>query len=194
MKETTSKLLYHIDNTRKEKNEMNNKYSIYLNVIILSIIASTLLITRNVSAQGTVAFWEHGNIVEAEDPVLSMKRWGWGTTIEQNFSYNWFHFNISTPVLLDGVRSPLKKIFVFFDASPSTTITQIDVWDGATRIKIIDNLSITGNHSNAIDQFNSWIIDPNITINYGLSFSVRVAFGDDGEITFTTVGADFQKP
>ena len=149
----------------------------------------------NAFAQEIIAIWEHGNIVVEENPVISMKKWGWGTTIKQNNSSNWFHFPISTPVLLDGQRPELKNIFVFFDAfttANSATITRVDVWDGATRIKIIDNLSSTGDHSKAIDNSNSWIIDPNIVVFYGLSLSVFVTFGNDGEITFTSAGADFE--
>ena len=172
---------------------MKTKYDSLCRLIFFLIAGILIAFESNALAQIKAAIWEHGNIVVAENPVISMKKWGWGTTIKQNNSSNWFHFNISTPVLLDGVRSPLKKIFVFFNASPSTKITQIDVWDGARLIKTIDNLSITGDHSKAIDEHNSWIIDQEI-IYYGLGLSVHVTFGNDGEITFTSAGTDFGYP
>ena len=73
-------------------------------------------------------------------------------------------------------------------------MTNIHVYDGPTKIRAFDGLALSGDHSNAIDASNNWDITPPVEVKYGLGISVGVAFGDNGEILFTTAGADLKKP
>jgi len=141
-----------------------------------------------------VCMWVHGNIVQVEKKADKILRIGWGTKVNQQFSVNWFHIPIATPVILDDIRPLLIKAFVLYKAGGGTKVTNIHVYDGKTKVKAIDGLSLSGDHSGAIDASNSWVIDPPITIKYGLGISIGVSFGDEGEILFTAAGADFKKP
>src|SRR5262245_22758583 len=99
------------------------------------------------------AHWIHGTIVEVEDPTTTAQivRMGDGAHIfGQPATGGWFHFPITTPVILDDVRPPLVKVFVFFRADDSVTITNVHVFDGPTRVKAFDGLQLQGDHSRGI--------------------------------------------
>lgn len=115
---------------------------------------------------------------------------------------NWFHVPIATPVILDGVRPKLQKVFVFYKAGLAL-ITNLHIWDGSRIVKSFNNLALTGDHSANIDNDNTWDINPPITILFGLGLSIGVQFLQDnpsdpnnpfGSILFTTAGADFHVP
>jgi hypothetical protein len=155
------------------------------------------------------AYWIHGNNVSVEFPDRlepfpevgkAGSRKGYGTAFwGRSNAFNWFHFSIPTPVILNEQRYPLQKIFVFYSAQRSS-IRNVHVYDGSVRIWNRDNLNLQGDHSRAIDSSNSWQIDPPITLRYGLGISVGVQFNSfidepnpniHFEIFFSTAGADF---
>lgn len=149
------------------------------------------------------AIWVHGSIFKPEYPdrLTKVKPIGWGLEIiGRGGTDNWFHASISTPVILDGIRPKLSKVFVLFNsASPKivkATVSDVHIYDGKNRVKAIDGLSLSGDHGGAIDSSNSWSIEPAITIHSGLGISVHVHFPQgplhsDTQITFNTAGADF---
>ncbi|MCJ7515532.1 MAG: hypothetical protein MUO89_06150 [Dehalococcoidia bacterium] len=156
------------------------------------------------------AMWVHGTIVEVEYPerlapvsIDGLVRRGWGTHFWGNENTaNWFHIPITTPVILDDIRPPLIKVFVFYKTEGNAKITNIHVYDGRSRVKAFDGLALSGDHSGGggVDASNSWVVEPPITILYGLGISVGVEFGSQvnidipwPEILFTTAGADFKK-
>jgi hypothetical protein len=118
---------------------------------------------------------------------------------------NWFHFSIPAPVLLQGVRPSLAKVFVFYRSNGPerdrvrTRITNLHIYDGKTKVKAFDALDLYGDHSHTIDDQNTWAIEPALTIRYGLGLSVGVVFPPPipegaqrrGEILFVAAGADF---
>ena len=157
------------------------------------------------------AMWVHGNIVQAEFPEglivipevgRTEFRRGWGTLFQgprdprPETLMNWFHFPMPTPVILDDVRPQLVRVFVFYKAT-FTEITHIHLYDGPARVKTFD-VSLSGDHSTAIDDSNTWSIDPPLTIFFGLGISVGVTFHPvshaPNELLFTTAGADFVTP
>jgi hypothetical protein len=140
------------------------------------------------------AMWVHGTIVEAENAVNFVSRKGWGATFGGQNTFNWFHIPITTPVILDDIRPQLVKVFVFYRTN-GAVIRNLHIWDAATRVKVFDNLNLSGDHSRGIDASNSWVIAPPLGIAFGLGISVGVQFLiDPGDILFTSAGADFQRP
>ena len=151
------------------------------------------------------AMWIHGTSAQVEDPkgliANGVLRRGWGTSFfGHSGSFNWFHVAIPTPVILDDARPRLVKVFVFYK-SLSGSIKNIHVWDGATRVKSFNGLSLSGDHGLGIDAANTWAIDPPLTIRFGLGISIGVQFNtnfdtsdtvDKLEFLITTAGADFQ--
>jgi hypothetical protein len=157
------------------------------------------------------AMWIHGNIVQVEFPERLIDipevgktgfRRGWGTLFQgprdprPESLQNWFHFPMPTPVILDDIRPQLVKVFVFYKAT-FAEITHIHLYDGPIIVRAFD-VSLGGDHSTTIDASNSWVIDPPITIFFGLGISVGVMFHPvsiaPNELLFTTAGADFVTP
>ena len=160
------------------------------------------------------AVWVHGNIVQAQDPLAFVKiagsgqygtREGWGTTFNcKNAGWDWltwFHFPMPTPVILDDIRPQLVKVFVLYQTY-YTKVSHIHIYDGPQKVRAIDGLNLSGDHRLGVSPSNSWVIDPPITIGYGLGISVGVRFSDPPQagpndysrILFTTAGADFERP
>ena len=178
-----------------------------------------------------IAQWVHGTSVQVEFPELGdpgnpvgnpdatpftqftlldgVRRRGEGTYFRavhptKGYVDNWFHFAIPTPVILDGARPELTRVYVFYATSiygklTGAQIMNVHLYDGPNIIKEFNDLSLTGAHNGAVDSSNEFQIFPPVLILYGLGVSVRVAFtfdqGFDGpgwpDVLFTSAGADF---
>jgi len=144
------------------------------------------------------AFWVHGTAVKMErEGYFISKQYAGYAAIFRTYGAEWFHFAIPTPVILNGIRTSLKKVFVFYKTEGTAKITAIHVYDAGKKITSFDNLSLTGDHSTAVDQFNSWLITPSPKMLFGLGISVHVNFGPQTTgtvpaISFTAAGADFE--
>jgi hypothetical protein len=154
--------------------------------------------------------WVHGNIVQAEFPELLGRRpttqpfgdrAGFGAffrPLTAAAGNNWFHFPMPTPVIINDVRPGLSRVFVFYNATRAS-IVNLHIFDGKNRIKAFDDLQgFVGDHSSSIDDKNTFLVDPPLTVFFGLGLSVQVHFfGVDPDspifpqIQFVTSGADF---
>ena len=146
------------------------------------------------------ASWVHGSSVqmEREGYFISKRRPGYGAHFNTHGT-EWFHFAIPTPVILDGQRASLRKIFVFYKTEGTAKVTRIHVYDAGDKFKKFENLSLSGDHSEKVDQHNSWVITPSRKMKFGLGISVEVDFGAPTTggvpgIWFRTAGADFETP
>lgn len=111
---------------------------------------------------------------------------------------NWFHFCIPTPVILNDARAKLQKVFVLFNADSVVSVTDVHVWDGPRQIYASNMPSgVSGRHdgsagfSDLQPNITSWDIPDQPEVLFGVVISVRVQFTDEGNITFTAAGADF---
>ena len=143
------------------------------------------------------ASWVHGAAVQPEQELysISKQRAGYGA-IFRTHGAEWFHFAIPTPVIVDGLRSTVKKVFVLYKTEGTAKITAVHVYDAAKQIFAMNNLKLTGDHSQSLDSSNSWLVTAH-SMQFGLGISVHVDFGDATpggvpSIWFTTAGADFE--
>ena len=147
----------------------------------------------------THALWVHGTSVHQDTQgfYINELRAGWGAEF-QSTGYAWFQFAIPTPVILADKRAILNKVFVLYKAERGARVTALHLWDGPTKGQRWDNLNLSGDHSAAIDNENSWL--PNaVPMSWGLGISVGVDFGQSSlagvpKITFSAAGADFSIP
>lgn len=157
--------------------------------------------TSEVTTPTSQSMWVHGNVVQAEYPsrIIQTNRRGFGTTfVAKNNTFNWFQIPITTPVIVDWTRLPLKRIAILYKTDGNAKITNIHIYDGKTKIKSFDGLSLSGDHSNfPLDTFNSWTINPPVTLGAGINIAVRVEFGPKDSIgspypsiEFITAGID----
>jgi hypothetical protein len=154
---------------------------------------------------GTIeaATWVHGTVVEAEYPerLVSVERKGWGSVFTAKAgTTNWFHISIATPVIKDGVRPQLTKVFCLYQAGSesmltSPKITSLHLYDGRNKVKSFDELDLYGDHLGTIDESNLWHVSPPLSIHSGLNISVGVWFPSGPNhtyaISFAAAGADF---
>ena len=87
------------------------------------------------------AIWVHGSIFKPEYPerITRSKPIGWGMEIlGKAGTYNWFHIPISTPVIMDGARPRLSKIFVFYNSATQAitkaALTDVHIYDGKNKV------------------------------------------------------------
>jgi hypothetical protein len=161
--------------------------------------------------------WIHGTAFHPEEQVAFTTRRGWGAFFRGNPSVfepwshgwagpavvtHWFHASMPTPVISDGVRPRLTRLFLFYHADQAW-LRQVHLWDGARRVHGFDlsGVNATGTHHHEIDDLNTFRLDESKTMRFGLGISVQVEFQrgqlsnlhlGGGEILFTAAGADFE--
>jgi hypothetical protein len=161
--------------------------------------------------------WIHGTAFQPEESVAYSARRGWGAFFRGNPSIfepwsdrwvgpasvtEWFHASLPTPVIVDGVRPRLTRVFLFYHADQAW-IRQVHLWDGARRIHGFElaQVNATGSHHHEIDDLNTFRLDESRTLRFGLGLSVQVEFQrgqlsnlhvGGGEILFSAAGADFE--
>lgn len=151
------------------------------------------------------AMWVPGYVAQVEVPGNTRLRlvngipWtdvtglraGWGSTFRGAANQtNWFHFAIPSPVITDGKRVTLDRVFVLYNASPGARVEAAHIWDGPNRVRNYDSLNLTGNHGSAIDAANTWAGGGGPVL-WGIGVSILVRFTSEANIVFTSAGGDF---
>jgi len=148
--------------------------------------------------------WIHGVAVKAEfnDRIKSTSYKGWGSSFQcLNDQNNWFHIALTTPVIINGARPKLSKIYLLFSTESGMIgeikIHSIHLYDGKHKVRSLDNLNLSGDHSSAIDITNTIELTPPMVIQSGLGISVGVSVpngpSSNFPIKFSTIGAEFSK-
>lgn len=148
------------------------------------------------------AYWVDGTNVRAQRDgyFLSKKMGGKGAQFHTHTAPGspgeWFQWSIPTPVIVDGNRSKVKKVFVLYSTEGTAKVMSIHVHDSDEIVAKFDGLAYSGDHSSEIDTKNSWDLNPHHLMKFGLGISVLVDFGPPTKlgvpgVTFYSAGADF---
>jgi hypothetical protein len=146
------------------------------------------------------AVWVHGNAFQPEDlsVIASVQRTGWGTLFRgKPGAFTWFHLSIAAPVIIDGKRPNLERVFLLYKTN-GASLRNVHVYDGAVKARAFDGLMLDGDLSTGLYPHNTWEINSPLALRFGLGLSIGVQFsvGLDSaigrEILFTTAGADFR--
>ena len=146
------------------------------------------------------ASWVHGSSVRAErEGYYISKRFAGYAAQFNTHGEEWFHFAIPTPVIIDNNRTSLSKVFLLFKTLNGAKIRHLHVYDGPSKIKTFEDISLSGDYSDNIDNENMWVTNPQPSIKYGVGLSFFVDFGKRNatsvpHISFVTAGADFIAP
>ena len=171
-----------------------------------------------------MATWIHGNGAMNEFPPRSERRMASASLFGGvDLTFNWFHFPITTPVIIDDKRPRLTRVMVLYRMR-FCAVEKVQVRSGGERIADFSVIQESGRaRTNAEvmrDQFverkTMFTIDPNISnaeIRQGLSISVKVNFDSVqtinsppgssnfidamrsiGTIEFFSAGADWTMP
>lgn len=171
---------------------------------------------------GLTASWAHGNAVVAEQPpgyendggafgfggLFSLNHFGWGTQIAMRPGFgSWFHIPIPTPVILDGKRMKLIRVFLQWSQiagyAHSGSISDAHLWDGQTRVAAKSRLdfkdsgfaTLPGHTTYELRQSRAW------SFGVGLSFRLAAQSFRDGHFledrdapvfVVGSAGADFE--
>lgn len=166
-----------------------------------------------------MAMWLHGNGAQPENYPYSQRRMaGSGLFGGADRTKNWFHFPITTPVIVDDKRSKLTKVFVHYRLKYSL-IKKLHIFDGRTRIAEVDVdlpplvRAVSGLMQPPADHFpNEFIekmtmftMETPIEVRQAISISVNTNFDSEiiggfgipdlrhlGSVEFFTAGADFE--
>lgn len=103
---------------------------------------------------------------------------------------NWVHFPVTVPLQIGPQRLTVESIVLLFNAA-HCRIGAIHIYDGSRKVRQIDpGAQATGDHAIAVDDTNTFRLDPPVAVQTGLGISVNVMIdpGMRPEMTFAAVG------
>lgn len=149
---------------------------------------------------GLTAMWTHGNSLFVETPanLQSINHFGWGTDLFFTPGKDsWLHIPVPTAVIVNGVRAQLFRFFAFFLVKDGDgIITDVHLYDGPFRIQMFGNLALSGDHSQALDGANTFVLPQPHSVAFGIGISIHFQAAIGFDTTFspmlriTTAGAD----
>lgn len=131
----------------------------------------------------THAMWTHGHsmTIEYPDRVSMLERRGYYIRVRGNqFSWNWFHFAIPTPVIVDNSRLRVGSILLRFRTGGGTSLKAVHVWDGENRILMDDTVDPSTSEDFQILRFS---VPGNPEVYWGLGISLKVEYGESSGFT-----------
>ncbi len=137
------------------------------------------------------AMWTHGHSMQIEYPekINWVQRKGFSIKVQAKGAgqFNWFHFAIPTPVIVEGNRLTVGSVLIRFRSAGGAFVKAVHVYDGETKIASKSlNLNPTQWHVERVD------VPSHPEVMWGLGISVQVDFGPDArEIEFSSAGCDF---
>jgi hypothetical protein len=77
--------------------------------------------------------------------TIKQASWTHGLGIElESQSGGWVHFVISSPVVINSVRSKFDSARTKFTTGPAAKITNVHVYDGENKVAEFNGLNVTG--------------------------------------------------
>lgn len=114
----------------------------------------------------------------------------------------WFHIPIPTPVIIGNVRSRILKVFTLYGTTRGVALAAVHLYDGPIRIGTFAASTATptqppphngiNGHNDLIEGVTMFTLPAPREVLWGIGISIGFFFMEDGEVTFTTAGADFE--
>lgn len=143
------------------------------------------------------AAWTHGHGLHIEHPDRIDFDRPYGPFMRlrgKPFRGTWVHFQIPTPVIVDGTRLRAGSVLLRFRTGPGAAIGAVHVWDGSHRIAAHNGLNLTS--ANVTTR--RFGVPNSPKVYWGLGISVNIKFGDDANlpankllVDFVSAGCDF---
>jgi hypothetical protein len=141
------------------------------------------------------ASWIHGTSVQVELPnqLESSQRFGFFTRVVGNTNtFNWFHFAIPTPVIVNDDRKVVGPVILRFVTGGTNALVQhVHIYDGSSIIAAHNDINLSG--SQLFVKLGVHHCPPTV---FGLGISVGVRFGGgtatERRVDFISAGCDFR--
>src|SRR5574337_518077 len=104
----------------------------------------------------------------------------------------WFHFPISTPVIVSDRRAALLRAFVLWTASDGVAPVAVHLWDANSRIAVFGVAPHPGGTTDMVQGVTRFDLAAPHPVVFGIGVSVAVAAQRDGTVTFVSAGLDLQ--
>jgi len=163
------------------------KLSDYIRLLsVLSLLLTTFLVLPNMVSAAWFTVHGHTGHVEYMSRVDNADIYkGWGLDIDQKSgNYNWVHFAIPTAL----ITTTRYIAFELQTGSVDALISQVDIYNGRTKIKSFDALTWSGPAAVHILDLGS-----EMSVGLGLGISVKIGAGVEmmsHNFLFYTVAAD----
>jgi hypothetical protein len=128
------------------------------------------------------ASWVHGTALTVEQPenLNRVGHFGWGADMGiVPGKSSWFHVPLPTPVILNGSRSSLLRVFLLFETEQGS-IRNVHVYDGSGKVQEFNNLFLSGEHRINLDGENTF----NLAQPHSVAWGIGVSFFFVAEIGF----------
>jgi len=139
------------------------------------------------------ASWIHGHSMQVEypDQIAAQRRTGMSFDIEgKPGTFNWFHFAIPTPVIINDVRLQADSVLLcFWTGSPDAFVQHVHVYDGRYRIAEFNDINLSQDQP-----FVRLTLPDAPQILQALGISLGVGFGVEAmahNMEFYAAGCDF---
>lgn len=113
----------------------------------------------------------------------------------------YFHFVIPTPVIVRGTRALLTTIFVLWKADPGIALQEVYAFDGPRNIGVSFSTPVGGGRDGSggvgtdlVAGLTSFAVPSRPPVLFGVGISLGFGFSADGNVVFTSAGADFEVP
>lgn len=123
------------------------------------------------------AMWTHGHggHIQHSDRLSFEGRYGSLIRFRgKPFTSNWVHFEVPTPVIVDGRRLRVGSVMIRFRVGPGAFVHAVHVWDGERRIAAYGGLHLAP-LGFGLPRFD---VPNHPYIRFGLGISLGVKFGD----------------
>jgi hypothetical protein len=84
---------------------------------------------------------------------------------------SWFHVPLPTPVILDGNRSSLIRVFLMFETEQGS-IRNVHVYDGSSKVQEFNDLFLQGEHRINLDGANTFTLSQPHSVIFGIGVSL----------------------
>lgn len=141
------------------------------------------------------ASWIHGTSVQVEfpDQLESIRRFGFfSRVVGRRNTFNWFHFAIPTPVIVNHDRKVVGPVILRFVTGGANAVVQhVDIWDADVRVAAHHDINLSGQQ--LFVKFGVPHCPPAL---FGLNVSIGVRFeggsATQRRVDFISAGCDFR--
>jgi hypothetical protein len=154
-------------------------------------------------AQG-YSIWVAGNSVVAQEPHHFSRSWVDGSSATfkmlEGAGFFWFQFSVPTPTRIASEVASLQRVMLLYRSDPPCSVPRVDLWDGPNLIQSSE-VSWVGDYSHGIQLIpevgggfggNVLPVRDGHQMSWGLNVSLGVWPASGGDMTFISIGADFE--